>query len=57
MVEAWTAAGTPEQCVSHLGGLLGEGLKSITLRITSWRQTEQFERLVSELLPRLSTAR
>jgi alkanesulfonate monooxygenase SsuD/methylene tetrahydromethanopterin reductase-like flavin-dependent oxidoreductase (luciferase family) len=55
MVEAFTAAGTPAQCAEHLRGLLAEGPKSVTLRITSWRQTEQFERLVGELLPRLST--
>jgi len=56
-VEAWTAAGTPEQCVSHLRDLLAEGPKSITLRITSWCQAEQFELLVNELLPRLAAAR
>jgi alkanesulfonate monooxygenase SsuD/methylene tetrahydromethanopterin reductase-like flavin-dependent oxidoreductase (luciferase family) len=53
MVEAWTAAGTPEQCAEHLRGLLAEGPKTVTLRITAWRQTEQFERLTGELLPRL----
>src|SRR5438309_1991164 len=53
MVEAWTAAGTPEQCAEHLRGLRAEGLKSVALRITSWRQTEQFARLVGEVLPRL----
>ena len=57
MVEAWTAAGTPKQCVSHLQELLAEGPKSITLRITSWSQTEQFERLVNELLPLLRDSR
>jgi alkanesulfonate monooxygenase SsuD/methylene tetrahydromethanopterin reductase-like flavin-dependent oxidoreductase (luciferase family) len=56
MVEAWTAAGTTEQCIGHLRELLAEGPKSVTLRITSWHQTEQFERLVGELLPRLSAA-
>jgi alkanesulfonate monooxygenase SsuD/methylene tetrahydromethanopterin reductase-like flavin-dependent oxidoreductase (luciferase family) len=55
MIEAWTAAGTAEQCISHLRELLAEGPKSVTLRITSWHQTEQFDRLVGELLPRLST--
>ena len=55
MVEAWTAAGTPEECVRHLHGLFAEGPKSVALRITSWRQTEQFERLAGELLPRLAT--
>jgi alkanesulfonate monooxygenase SsuD/methylene tetrahydromethanopterin reductase-like flavin-dependent oxidoreductase (luciferase family) len=58
MVEAWTAAGTAEQCAEHLHGLFAEGPKTVTLRITSWRQAEQFERLVGDLLPRLArTAR
>jgi alkanesulfonate monooxygenase SsuD/methylene tetrahydromethanopterin reductase-like flavin-dependent oxidoreductase (luciferase family) len=57
MVEAWTAAGTSKQCVGHLRELLAEGPKSITLRITSWRQAEQFERLVDELLPLLRDTR
>lgn len=52
-VEAWTAAGTPAQCVEHLRGLFAEGPKSVTLRITSWRQAEQFERLADQVLPRL----
>jgi alkanesulfonate monooxygenase SsuD/methylene tetrahydromethanopterin reductase-like flavin-dependent oxidoreductase (luciferase family) len=54
MVEAWTAAGTAEQCVDHLRGLFAEGPKSVTLRITAWRQAEQFDRLVGEILPRLA---
>jgi alkanesulfonate monooxygenase SsuD/methylene tetrahydromethanopterin reductase-like flavin-dependent oxidoreductase (luciferase family) len=57
VVEAWTAAGTPEQCARHLDELLAEGPKSVTLRITSWRQTDQLERLVGELLPRLPVDR
>ena len=54
MVEAWTAAGTPSECVEHLRELIAEGAKTVTLRLTSWRQTEQFDRLVNEVLPRLS---
>lgn len=54
MVEAWTAAGTTEQCVDHLRGLLAEGPKSVTLRITAWRQADQFDRLVGDVLPRLA---
>jgi alkanesulfonate monooxygenase SsuD/methylene tetrahydromethanopterin reductase-like flavin-dependent oxidoreductase (luciferase family) len=53
MVEAWTAAGTPAQCVEHLRGLFAEGPKTVTLRITSWQQREQFDRLVGDVLPRL----
>ena len=53
MVEAWTAAGTPSQCAADLRSLIGEGAKAITLRITSWDQRAQFERLVNEVLPLL----
>ncbi len=51
MVECWTAAGTPSQCVSHLRELAADGAKAITLRITSWRQRDQYQRLVNEVLP------
>jgi alkanesulfonate monooxygenase SsuD/methylene tetrahydromethanopterin reductase-like flavin-dependent oxidoreductase (luciferase family) len=50
-VKTWTALGTPEQCIEHLRALRAEGSEHITLRITSWQQREQFERLVSEVLP------
>ncbi len=51
MVEAWTASGTPHQCIEQLRELIGDGAKSITLRITSWQQKEQFKRMVQEVLP------
>jgi alkanesulfonate monooxygenase SsuD/methylene tetrahydromethanopterin reductase-like flavin-dependent oxidoreductase (luciferase family) len=57
MVEAWTAAGTPEQCLEHLRGVLAEGPKTVTLRITSWQQTQQFDRLIGDVLPRLNYGR
>ncbi|MEE9279644.1 MAG: LLM class flavin-dependent oxidoreductase [Myxococcota bacterium] len=50
-VEAWTAAGSPEECVKQLEDLAREGAKHITLRITGWDQEEQFERLRDEVLP------
>jgi alkanesulfonate monooxygenase SsuD/methylene tetrahydromethanopterin reductase-like flavin-dependent oxidoreductase (luciferase family) len=56
MVESWTAAGTIDECVAHLRGLREEGVSRVTLRITSWQQREQFERLVGDLLPRLSAS-
>jgi hypothetical protein len=34
MVEAWTAAGTPAQCMEDLRALVRSGAKEITLRIT-----------------------
>ncbi len=53
MVASWTAAGTPEQCAEHLRELANDGAKAITLRITSWDQKGQFQRLVNEVLPRV----
>ncbi len=50
-VEAWTAAGSPEQCVEDLNALVREGARHITLRLTSWDQEGQFERLRDEVLP------
>ena len=31
MVESWTAAGTPDQCVEHLRALMRDGARTITL--------------------------
>jgi len=53
MVEAWTAAGTPQECAANLRGLIGDGAKAITLRITAWDQRGQYQRLVNEVLPRV----
>jgi alkanesulfonate monooxygenase SsuD/methylene tetrahydromethanopterin reductase-like flavin-dependent oxidoreductase (luciferase family) len=51
MVEGWTAAGTPKQCAEDLRTIARAGAKAITLRITSWDQAGQFQRLVHEVLP------
>lgn len=51
MVEAWTAAGSPAQCIADLRALAQAGAKRITLRITGWKQKEQYQRLVDEVLP------
>jgi len=53
MVEAWTAAGTPDQCIAHLRDLIDQGATQITLRCTSFDQDGQFARLVEEVLPAL----
>lgn len=47
----WTAAGSPAECVEELNRIVQAGAKAITLRITSWNQREQLERLVTEVLP------
>lgn len=54
MVEAWTAAGTPDDCREHLRDLVEQGATEITLRCTSFDQQGQFRRLVDEVLPGLS---
>ena len=54
MVEAWTAAGPPDECVEHLRALRRDGARTVTLRITGWHQREQYRRLVQEVLPRLA---
>jgi alkanesulfonate monooxygenase SsuD/methylene tetrahydromethanopterin reductase-like flavin-dependent oxidoreductase (luciferase family) len=53
MVENWTAAGTPDEVVEHLRQLIEDGAKTITLRLTSWDQRGQYQRMVEEILPRL----
>jgi alkanesulfonate monooxygenase SsuD/methylene tetrahydromethanopterin reductase-like flavin-dependent oxidoreductase (luciferase family) len=54
MVAAWTAAGTPDECVEHLDELARSGAKQITLRVTGWDQFGQYERMVNEVLPRVT---
>jgi alkanesulfonate monooxygenase SsuD/methylene tetrahydromethanopterin reductase-like flavin-dependent oxidoreductase (luciferase family) len=56
MVESWTAAGTPAQCVEQLRALMRDGAKTFTLRITGWQQEAQYERLVHEVLPKVTAA-
>ncbi len=54
MVESWTAAGSPSECVEQLRALGRDGAKQITFRITGWKQEEQFKRLIGEVLPRVN---
>lgn len=35
MTAAWTAAGSPEECIEHLRELIAEGARGITFRLTS----------------------
>jgi alkanesulfonate monooxygenase SsuD/methylene tetrahydromethanopterin reductase-like flavin-dependent oxidoreductase (luciferase family) len=51
MVASRTAAGSPEECAEHLRELRDAGAKEIALRITSWDQERQYQRLVNEVLP------
>jgi alkanesulfonate monooxygenase SsuD/methylene tetrahydromethanopterin reductase-like flavin-dependent oxidoreductase (luciferase family) len=51
MTSAWTAAGTPQECIEHLRELVRDGARAIALRFTSWQQREQYKRVVNEVLP------
>lgn len=53
-VDAWCATGSVEQCVEHLRVFQEMGIDEVTLRITSWDQMGQLERLVDEVIPELN---
>ncbi|HEV2074376.1 MAG TPA: LLM class flavin-dependent oxidoreductase [Thermomicrobiales bacterium] len=50
-VEGWVATGPVEQVVEHIKVYEALGFDEITLRITSWNQREQLDRLMREVLP------
>jgi alkanesulfonate monooxygenase SsuD/methylene tetrahydromethanopterin reductase-like flavin-dependent oxidoreductase (luciferase family) len=50
-VEAWSAMGSPEQCIANLRQYRGTGMKRITLRMCSWDQVGQLQRVINEVLP------
>jgi alkanesulfonate monooxygenase SsuD/methylene tetrahydromethanopterin reductase-like flavin-dependent oxidoreductase (luciferase family) len=50
-VEAWTAAGTPEQCIKQLQAYFDAGVQEITVRLTSWDQRGQLDLLLREVAP------
>lgn len=53
MVEAWTAAGPPAQVADALHAKLASGATHLIIRLTSWNQRAQLDRLLSEVLPAL----
>jgi alkanesulfonate monooxygenase SsuD/methylene tetrahydromethanopterin reductase-like flavin-dependent oxidoreductase (luciferase family) len=55
-VEGWVAAGSVEQVVEHIKVYEDLGFDEITLRITSWNQREQLDRLMAEVLPHFDQA-
>ena len=48
-VEGFTTAGSPKQCIDELKAYFAAGLDHITLRMTSWNQTEQLQRFLQEV--------
>ena len=55
-VEQFVALGTPEQAVEHLKRIEQLGFDEVALRITSWNQREQMERLIAEVAPHFEVA-
>lgn len=50
-VGEWVACGSPEQIIEHLRVYERIGFDEVTLRITSWNQLEQLERVINEVVP------
>jgi alkanesulfonate monooxygenase SsuD/methylene tetrahydromethanopterin reductase-like flavin-dependent oxidoreductase (luciferase family) len=50
-LEGWVATGSVEQIVEHLKVYERLGFDEVTLRITSWNQRQQLDRLINEVLP------
>lgn len=50
-LDVWVAYGPPEEVVRKLREFFAAGAREITLRITSWDQRGQYERLAREVLP------
>ena len=48
-VEGFTTAGSLKQCIDELKAYFAAGLDHITLRMTSWNQTEQLQRFLQEV--------
>jgi alkanesulfonate monooxygenase SsuD/methylene tetrahydromethanopterin reductase-like flavin-dependent oxidoreductase (luciferase family) len=53
MVRAWTALGSPEDCIAQLRELRAAGAKAITVRFTAWDQETQYRRFMEEVFPHL----
>ena len=49
-LERWVALGTPQQCIEKLQSFIDAGVTTITLRLTSYQQDYQFERVTNEVL-------
>ena len=52
-INTWVAAGSPDQCVEHLRVYKEMGVDEVALRITSWNQQAQLDRVMREVLPRV----
>ena len=53
VVEQWTIAGGPKQCVDELRAYFAAGVGHMALRFGSWDQVGQFKRFLGEVAPAL----
>jgi alkanesulfonate monooxygenase SsuD/methylene tetrahydromethanopterin reductase-like flavin-dependent oxidoreductase (luciferase family) len=52
-IDQWCALGSVDQCVEHLRAWKHTGIGEVTLRLCSWDQRSQFDKVVNEVLPRV----
>jgi alkanesulfonate monooxygenase SsuD/methylene tetrahydromethanopterin reductase-like flavin-dependent oxidoreductase (luciferase family) len=52
-IREWCALGSVDQCVDQLRAWKGSGMGEITMRLCSWDQEKQFDRVVNEVLPQV----
>jgi alkanesulfonate monooxygenase SsuD/methylene tetrahydromethanopterin reductase-like flavin-dependent oxidoreductase (luciferase family) len=55
-VEAWTAMGTPAQCIAQFHAYFEAGVQEIAVRLTSWQQRRQLDLFLSEVAPAFAAA-
>ena len=56
-VEAWTAIGTPAQCVEQFHAYFDAGVQEIAVRLASWQQRRQLDLFLSEVVPAFAAGR
>ena len=52
-LEAWVAGGPPKRCIDQIRRYVDAGATTITLRLVTYDQQKQYDRVVSEVLPAL----
>ncbi len=55
-LDVWVAYGPPDEVAAKLRAFAAVGAKEITIRLTSWDQRGQLERLMREVLPAVRTS-
>ena len=54
MLDIWVACGSPEECIERIRSFTEVGATTITLRLASYDQDHQLERVTKEVLPAFS---